>query len=35
MPVDQNQELAEQLRTLGIIVGEDIIPSIRTIEKVE
>ena len=35
LPVDQNQELAEQLRNLGIIVGEHIIPSIRTIEKVE
>ena len=35
LPLDQNQELAEQLRNLGIIVGEHIIPSIRTIEKVE
>jgi hypothetical protein len=35
MPVDQNQEVAEQLRNLGITVGEDIIPSVRTIEKVE
>jgi hypothetical protein len=35
LPVDQNRELAGRLRNLGIIVGEDIIPSIRTIEKVE
>ena len=35
IPVDQNQELAKQLRNLGIPVGDDIIPSIRTISRVE
>ena len=34
LPVDENQELAEQLRNLGIAVGDDIIPSIRSIAKV-
>ena len=35
MPVDENRELAEQLRNLGIAIGDDIIPSIRNIEQVE
>ena len=35
MPADQNRTLADQLRSLGIAVDDDIIPSIRTIEKVE
>ena len=34
-PVDQNRELAEQLRNLGIAIGDDIIPSIRAITRVE
>ena len=35
LPVDQNRDLAEQLRERGIAVGEDIIPSLRSIEEVE
>lgn len=34
MPVDQNQTLVDQLHKLGIAT-DTIIPSIRTIEKVE
>ena len=34
MPVDENRELAEQLRTLGVTIGDDIIPSIRSCEEV-
>jgi hypothetical protein len=32
-PVDENRDLADQLRNLGIAVGDDIIPSIRSIEE--
>jgi type III secretion system FlhB-like substrate exporter len=35
LPVEQNQELADQLRDLGIHVGEAVIPSIRSIVRVE
>ena len=35
LPVDENRELANQLRSLGITVGDDIIPSVRNIEQVE
>jgi hypothetical protein len=35
MPADQNQTLMKQLRNLGIAVGDGIIPSVRTITKVE
>jgi len=35
MPADQNRTLMKQLRNLGIAVGDDIIPSVRTITKVE
>ena len=31
LPVEQNRELADELRSLDVSVGEDIIASIRTI----
>ena len=34
MPVDQNRDLVDQLRNLGIVIGDDIIGSIRTITEV-
>ena len=35
IPVDENRDLADQLRNLGITVDDDIIPSVRSIEQVE
>lgn len=35
LPVDEYRELAEELRALGVSVGEDVIPSIRSIEEIE
>ena len=35
MPVDQNRDLAEKLRKRGIAVGDNIIPSIGSIEEVK
>lgn len=35
LPVDLNQELADALRNLGITIGDDVIPSIRSCEEVE
>ena len=35
LPVDENRDLADQLRNLGIAVGDDIIPSVRSIEEAE
>ena len=35
LPVEQNRELADQLRLLGVSVGENIVGSIRSIEEVE
>ncbi len=35
LPTDENRELADQLRALGIQVGEAVIPSIRSIKRVE
>ena len=32
LPTEEHQELAEQLRSLGISVGDVVIPSIRSIE---
>jgi len=34
MPVDEFPELAKDLRDRGVSVGEDIIPSIRSIDEV-
>ncbi len=35
LPTEANRELADQLRALGIQVGEAVIPSIRSIKLVE
>ena len=35
LPVERNRELADELRSLDVTVGEDIIASIRIIEEVE
>ena len=32
LPADEHRELADQLRSLGVSVGEHVIPSIRSIE---
>ena len=34
LPVDEFQELADGLNGLGVRIGEDIIPSIRSIQAV-
>ena len=34
LPADEHRELADQLRTLGVSVGEDFIESIGSIELV-
>ena len=34
LPADEHRELADQLRTLGVSVGEDVIESIGSIELV-
>ena len=35
MPVDCNRSLAKRLRKLGLTVGDDVIPSIRSVEKID
>ena len=35
LPTDEYRDLAEALRSLGVPVDEDIIPSIRSIVKVD
>lgn len=35
LPAEENRDLAEALRKLGVSVGDDVIPSIRSIEEVE
>lgn len=35
LPVDEYRELAESLNAIGENVADDVIPSIRSIEKVE
>lgn len=35
LPVEGHQELAEELRKSGVVIGEDVIPSIRSIQEVE
>ena len=32
LPADEHRELADQLRTLGVSVGEDVIESIGSVE---
>jgi hypothetical protein len=34
MPVDLHRSLAMRLRKLGVAVGEDVIPSIRSVEEI-
>jgi len=35
LPVEENRELADELRALGVSVGDDVIPSIRSIQEIE
>ncbi len=35
LPVDEYWELADELRSLGVSIGHDVIPSIRSVEEVE
>ena len=34
MPIALHQSLAKRLRKLGVAVGEDVIPSIRSVKKI-
>ena len=35
LPAEEHRELADELRELGVPVGEHVIPSIRAIEEIE
>ena len=35
LPVDEYRDLADELRALGVAIGDDVIPSIRTIEEID
>jgi hypothetical protein len=35
LPADEHRELAEQIRSMGVTVGEHVIPSIRSVVRVE
>jgi hypothetical protein len=35
LPVDENRDLADELRALGVAIGEDVIPSIRSVHEIE
>ncbi len=35
LPVDEYRDLANELRALDVTVGQDVIPSIRSIEQIE
>ena len=35
LPVDEYRDLADELRALGVPIGDDVIPSIRSIEESE
>ena len=35
LSTDENRELADELRALGVSVGEAVIPSIRSIVRIE
>jgi len=35
LPVDEYRDLAGDLRALGVPVGDDVIPSIRSIEEID
>jgi hypothetical protein len=34
MPIELHQSLAKQLYKLGVAIGEHVIPSIRSVEKI-
>jgi hypothetical protein len=33
MPVDLHRSLTKRLRKIGVAIGDDVIPSIRSVEK--
>ena len=33
LPVARHQELAEELRSLGVVIGNEVIPSIRSVSQ--
>ena len=35
LPVDEYRDFADDLRSLGVVIGHDVIPSIRSIEAIE
>jgi len=35
LPVDEYRDLADELRTIGVPVGDDVIQSIHSIEEIE
>ena len=35
LPVDEHRDLADELRDLGVPVGEQVISSIRSIQEIE
>lgn len=35
LPVDEYRDLADDLRSLGVLIGHDVIPSIRSVEEIE
>lgn len=35
LPTDEHRELADELRALGVAVGDAVIPSVRSIQQVE
>jgi hypothetical protein len=35
LPIDEFRELAKKLETLGVPVGDHVIPSIRAIEEID
>ena len=35
LPVDEYRELADKLRTFGVSVDKDVIPSIRSLRRLE
>jgi hypothetical protein len=35
LPVDEYRNLVDDLRSLGVVVGHDVIPSIRSVEEIK
>jgi hypothetical protein len=35
LPVDENRGLADELEKLGVSIGEDVIPSIRSVVQID